>query len=321
MSPEQAEMSEQGVDTRSDIYSLGILLYELLTGGTPFDAKQLLQSGLDAMRKTIREIEPPRPSTKLSTMLDADLTAVAQRHSAESPKLIHLIRGDLDWIVMKALEKDRTRRYETANGLAADIKRHLNSEPVVARPPSNLYRFQKMIRRNKLAFAAAGAIAAAVLLGLVFSSLEAIRATKSEQNERAARVAAEQSQTREAKERELADENAHQATASEQHARSLLYAADMRLVQQAWDEGNLSRMTSLLEAHRLKPGEADERGFEYFYFQNLAKGEPEQVLYHATNAILGVAISPDGKWLASRTAIEVRLWDLASRNLVAAIPN
>ena len=318
MSPEQAEMSELGIDTRSDIYSLGILLYELLTGATPFDAKQLLQSGLDAMRKTIRETEPPRPSTKLGTMLAADLTAVAQRHSAESPKLIHLIRGDLDWIVMKALEKDRTRRYETANGLAADIKRHLNSEPVVARPPSTLYRFQKMVRRNQLAFAAAGAIAAAVLLGLVFSSLEAIRATKSEKNERAARVAAEQSQTREAKERALADENAHQAAASEQHARSLLYAPDMRLVQQAWDEGNLSRMTSLLEAHRLKPGEADERGFEYFYFQNLAKGEPEQVLYHATNAVLGVAISPDGKWLASRTTTEVRLWDLAARSLVAA---
>src|ERR1019366_4821938 len=120
MSPEQAEMSEQGIDTRSDIYSLGILLYELLTGGTPFDAKQLLQSGLDAMRKTIRETEPPRPSTKLGTMLAADLSAVAQRHGAESPKLIHLIRGDLDWIVMKSLEKDRTRRYETANGLAMD---------------------------------------------------------------------------------------------------------------------------------------------------------------------------------------------------------
>jgi serine/threonine protein kinase/WD40 repeat protein len=167
MSPEQAEMSEQGIDTRSDIYSLGILLYELLTGGTPFDAKQLLQSGLDAMRKTIRETEPPRPSTKLGTMLAADLGAVAQRHSAESPKLVHLIRGDLDWIVMKALEKDRTRRYETANGLAADIKRHLNSEPVVARPPSNLYRLEKLVRRNRLASFAALAIFISLLAGLV----------------------------------------------------------------------------------------------------------------------------------------------------------
>src|ERR1019366_2153530 len=167
MSPEQAEMSEQGIDTRSDIYSLGILLYELLTGGTPFDAKQLLQSGLDAMRKTIRETEPPRPSTKLGTMLAADLSAVAQRHGAESPKLIHLIRGDLDWIVMKSLEKDRTRRYETANGLAMDIQRHLTNEPIVARPPTTFYRVQKMVRRNRLATFAALAIFISLLAGLV----------------------------------------------------------------------------------------------------------------------------------------------------------
>src|ERR1039457_2082126 len=187
MSPEQAEMSEQGIDTRSDIYSLGILLYELLTGGTPFDAKQLLQSGLDAMRKTIRETEPPRPSTKLGTLLAADLSAVAQRHGAESPRLIHLIRGDLDWIVMKSLEKDRTRRYETANGLGADIQRHLNDEPVVARPPSQLYRFQKLVRRNKLAFAAGATIAAVLVLAVVVSSSQAVLARRAErqaQNER-----------------------------------------------------------------------------------------------------------------------------------------
>ena len=119
MSPEQAEMSGLDVDTRSDIYSLGVLLYELLTGRTPFDAKELLKSGLDEMRRIIREQEPARPSTRLSTMLAGDLTTVANQRHAEPPKLIHLIRGDLDWIVMKALEKDRTRRYETANGLAA----------------------------------------------------------------------------------------------------------------------------------------------------------------------------------------------------------
>jgi serine/threonine protein kinase len=170
MSPEQAEMSGLGIDARSDIYALGVLLYELLTGKTPFDAKELLQAGLDEMRRTIREKEPARPSTCLSTMLDADLTTVAKHRQADPSKLTHLLRGDLDWIVMKTLEKDRTRRYETANGLAADIQRHLQNEPVTARPPSNLYRFQKLVRRNKLAFAAASAVAIALILGFGVST-------------------------------------------------------------------------------------------------------------------------------------------------------
>jgi eukaryotic-like serine/threonine-protein kinase len=169
MSPEQAEMSGLDIDTRSDIYSLGVLLYELLTGRTPFDAQELVKSGLDQMRRTIREEEPPRPSTRLSTMLGADLTAVAKRHGAEAPKLVHFIRGDLDWIVMKALEKDRTRRYETASALAMDVQRFLRNEPVEARPPSSVYRFQKLVRRNKTVFIAAVAVTVALLLGFGLS--------------------------------------------------------------------------------------------------------------------------------------------------------
>ncbi len=169
ISPEQAEMSGLDIDTRTDIYSLGVLLYELFTGKTPFDSQELIRSGLDEMRRTIREEEPLRPSTRLSAMGDADLTTTAKRRGAEAPRLVHFIQGDLDWIVMKALEKDRTRRFDTANALAADLQRFLNNEPVEARPPSNIYRFRKLVRRNKMAFAAVAGIVAALALGLAAS--------------------------------------------------------------------------------------------------------------------------------------------------------
>jgi WD40 repeat protein len=169
MSPEQAEMSGLDIDTRSDIYALGVLLYELLTGRTPFDAKELAQAGLDEMRRRIREVEPQRPSTRLSTLQGEALTTTASAHGTDMSRLLNLIRGDLDWIVMKCLEKDRTRRYETANGLAADLKRHLSNEPVVARPPSAAYQLQKAFRRNKLAFAAGAAVLAALVFGLALT--------------------------------------------------------------------------------------------------------------------------------------------------------
>lgn len=194
MSPEQAELSPLRVDTRSDIYSLGVLLYELLTGTTPFDKDRLHSASFDQLRHIIREEEPPRPSTRLSTLSADQVQTVADRHRAEARQLTQSIRGDLDWIVMKAMEKDRTRRYATANGLARDVERYLNDEPVEACPPSRVYRFRKYLRRHKLVIATLTIVMGAVLTGSSVACWQAIRAT----SERNRAVAAEKAAAAEA---------------------------------------------------------------------------------------------------------------------------
>src|SRR5881397_2901017 len=170
MSPEQAALSSVDVDTRTDIYSLGVLLYELLTSSTPFETGELLKSGLDEIRRVIREQEPLQPSTRLSKMPDANLTSIAQHRGSEPLRLIRAISGDLDWIAMKAMEKNRTRRYETANGLALDVQRFLAHEAVSARPPSKLYKFQKTVQRNRLLFIGLGVVATLLIASLIVVS-------------------------------------------------------------------------------------------------------------------------------------------------------
>jgi tetratricopeptide (TPR) repeat protein len=178
MSPEQAEISGLDIDTRTDVYSLGVLLYELLTGLTPFDGRDLRSRAYAEMQRVIREVEPPTPSTRVST--HENLPSIAAQRNVEPKKLTSTVRGELDWIVMKCLEKDRTRRYESPSALATDVMHYLADEPVVASPPSKMYRLRKFVRRNKLALGMAAAIFLALAGGLAAATVGFIRARRAE---------------------------------------------------------------------------------------------------------------------------------------------
>jgi serine/threonine protein kinase len=229
MSPEQAVMSGVDVDTRSDIYSLGVLLYELLTGRTPFETKELLRSGVEGLRRTLQEKEPQRPSVMVTTLQGSALELTAQSRHAEPLKLVSLLRGDLDWIVIRALEKDRARRYQTANGLAMDVQRYLDNEPVLASPPSRFYRLQKLVRRNKTTFISGTVVVLALLVGMGALAWAFVREREARQKQEELRVEAERARYSEGQLRTEADSRAKIAQAAVFLSRNQLAEADQLL--------------------------------------------------------------------------------------------
>jgi WD40 repeat protein/serine/threonine protein kinase len=281
MSPEQAEINQLDIDTRSDIYALGILLYELLTGTTPFTKKGLEKAGMLEMLRVIREDEPSKPSTKLSTA--EGLPTLAANRGTEPAKLAKLVRGELDWIVMKALEKDRNRRYESANGLALDVQRYLNDEPVLACPPSVAYRFRKFTRRNKAALLTGGlaALAGLAVVALFVGSTFTMRL-------QVALDQAQQARTAEQKQLEKAE--------------MFQYFHHIALAHAGWRDGNMARVVPLLE-----DCPAGLRRWEWRYLHRLCHAD---VLTVAHDLAFGLAFNADGTRLAS-TSVDgkVKIWD------------
>ncbi len=305
MSPEQANLNNLDVDTRSDVYSLGVLLYELLAGSPPFQSAELKKAGMLEMLRVVREEEPPRPSAKLSTA--NTLPSISANRGTEPKKLAGLLRNELDWIVMRALEKDRSRRYETANGFAADVQRYLNGEAVQAHPPSARYRMRKFVRRHKGRVLAASLLIFALLSGLISTTWQAIRATRAEQSTRDEQTRTIEALTVAEQNRQAADELRKKA---ETQATSLVVDIDLKYCEDGDVALGLLRLAQTLPS--IPEHAKDIR--ECVALNILAWGQRFRpaiaTLDHNGYAIITSTLSPDGLTvLTVGRDGTARLWD------------
>jgi len=307
MAPEQATFNQLDVDTRADVYALGVLLYELLAGSPPIEKERLKQAALDEVLRIVRDEEPPRPSQRLSTS-EAKASIAATRQS-DPARLSALMKGEIDWIVMKALEKDRTRRYDTANGLARDIQRYLAGDSVEACPPTLGYRVRKFVHKYKKGLATAAAIVALLVAGVVVSTLLAVWATSAEREANRQRIASDQARQEALGARVEADRQRDEA-------RATAYATGIGLAQRAWEDNDVIRARELLEGVPREVAGRDLRGFEWDYLSRLFHPE-ERTLTGHEGVVSSVAFSPDGRRLVSvsndgMAVGTVKIWDGAT---------